>query len=467
LEEICDGSIGMSRSRKVADVDWGQKLNDHVARNAADVVTTLNSIGLWHISPCTDVGFKHVLKDDTRAIRFISSFSELLDAVPDPSCRMLDEKKILKNRRVDFDGEEEEEEEERSIVSIERIPESIGYTGEVIKKQKKRSEKSEGSVLPEHPKIDSGFIVGLSDEEAYKMGIEMQVEDKGNMPARVVDYGSRIFRYKGEGGEEGSVRKVFELVLNRWGITNAPNKLVSISGKDGAECDKDVGGDLVDSVCLCCVSIFLGQSIDIIGQITDYMRRAYPEGSDHFEVDDQQQIRNLIQQAMRKERRTLSKQVMTFTQPGRNVSRCGYRHLSVDEKKLVDRLGFFKYGHLMSEEDVQALGDEDLINDYQCIKIQEENIMENIDQVSAIWGSIDPSNAIEVVRLREENRAKDDEIARLREQLGTRLKTPAKRHTGRRLEPTRQKGSNPPRKQMRFREVSESSSSNLELSNSK
>jgi hypothetical protein len=398
--------MGMSRSRKVADTNWVQKLNDHIANNAADVVTALNSIGLWHVSPCTDVGFKHALADDDRAIRFISSFSELLDVSPDPSCRMLDEKRILKNRRVDFDGEEEE----RRVDSIERIPESIGYTGEVNRQTRRRGEKNERSVLPEHPKIDSGFIVGLSDGEAYKMGIEMQVEDKGNMPARAVDYGSRIFRYRGKSGNEGGIRKVFELVLNKWGITNAPNKLVSISGKDGAECDKDVGGGLVDRVCLCCVSIFLGQSIDIIGQITDYIRRTYPEGSDHFNDNDQQEIRDLIGRAMRKERRVLSKQVMTFVQPERDVSHRGYRHLTVEEKRLADRLGFFKYGHLMSDKDVRDLGDKDLKNDYQCIRIQEENVMENIDQISAIWGTINPNNAIELLKARNEIQDKDETI---------------------------------------------------------
>jgi hypothetical protein len=39
----------------------------------------------------------------------------------------------------------------------------------------------------------------------------------------------------------------------------------------------------------------------------------------------------------------------------------------------------------MSEKDVLDLEDEDLISDYQCIKIQKDNVMENIDQVSAIW----------------------------------------------------------------------------------
>jgi hypothetical protein len=421
----------MPRSRKATIADSAQVLKDYVAHNAADVVTTLNSIGLWHISPCTDVGFKHVLADDNRAIHFISSFSRLLDVSPDPSCRMLDRKKIL---------------EERSVGFIERIPESIGYTGEVIgnKVKKKKNEKDEGSVLPEHPKIDSGFLVGLSDGEVYKMGIEMQVIDKGNMPARGVDYGSRIFRHKGESGNEGSVRKVFELLLNRWNITNATNKLASSIEIRGAECDKDVRGDLVDSVCLCCISIFLGKSIDIIQQIINYLGNEVRAGSRNINDNDRQEIRNLVEQAMKKERRVLSKQVMTFMQPGRDVSRRGYRNLNADEKKLVDRLGFFKYGHLMSDNDVQALEDGDLKKDYQCIKIQKENVMENIDQISAIWGAINPYNdtTMTIAKLDAKVRAKDKEIARLKEQLAqAQQKSPNKGIAERSVESAKQKQS--------------------------
>lgn len=178
LEEIYDGSVCMSRSRKITDAEATRKLHEYIAANTGHVVETLNGIGIWHVSPCMDVGFKHTLADNNRAARFITSFSELLDTSSDPSCRMLDGEKILENR---------------SVESIERIPESIGYTGEVIRGKKKPNEKDKGSPLPEHPKIDSGFVVGLSGGEVYKMGIEMQVRDEGNMPARGVDYGSRIF----------------------------------------------------------------------------------------------------------------------------------------------------------------------------------------------------------------------------------------------------------------------------------
>jgi hypothetical protein len=412
LEEICDGNERMPRSRKITEAEAVRILHEHIHQNAATVVKTLNDIGLWHVSPCTDVGFKHTLGDDSRAIRVISLFNELLDAAPCRlSCRMLDRKKIL---------------EGRSVTSIEKIPESIGHTGEVTKKQIEQGGKDEGSVLPKHPKIDSGFIVTLSDKEIYKMGIEMQAEDKGNMLARGVDYGSRIFRYKGENKAEGSVRKVFELLLNRWGITSASNKLISCVKVRGSECDKDVGEGLVDKVCLCCVSLFLGKSIDIVQQIVNYLGSEGRAGSKNIDTNDQEAIRGLIGKAMRKERRVLSKQVMIFAQPGKDVSHLRYRHLDANGRKLVDRLGFFKYGHLMSQEDVDALGDKDLKNDYQCIKIQEENVMENIDQVSAIWGTLNPYNdtTMAIIELQKANQDKDKEIqnkdkeiARLKEQL--------------------------------------------------
>jgi hypothetical protein len=428
LEEICDGSEYMSRSKRVTNADPTQVLSDYIAKNTTDVVATLNNIGLWHISPCTDVGFKHTLVDERRAIHFITSFSSLLDASPDLSCRMLDGEKILEGLNVQ---------------SIERIPESIDYTGEVIKGKKKPNERDEGNALPKHPKIDSGFIVGVEGGAVYKIGIEMQVEDKGNMPARGVDYGSRIFRYKGEGGNEGSVRKVFELLLNMWGIANDPCKLISIGGKDGAECNKDVCEDLVNKTCLCCVSMFLGKSIDIIQQIVNYLGGEDRRGARNIDANDQEAIRGLIGKAMRKERHMLSKQVMIFAQPGKDVSRLGYRHLDAGERKLVDRLGFFKYGHLMSQADVDALGDEDLKNDYQCIKIQEKNVMENIDQVSAIWGTLNPYNdtTMAIVKLQAEVKAKDDEIKQLKEQLAqTQSKsTPNKKLEGRRPEATQQK----------------------------
>jgi hypothetical protein len=432
LEEICDGNKCMSRSRKVTEAEAEQVLKTYIRDNTANVAKTLNNIGLWHVSPCTDMGFKHALGDDNRAIRFITFFSELLDAAPRRlSCRMLDGKKIL---------------EGRSVQSIERIPESISYTGDVIRRRKKQNENDERSVLPEHPKIDSGFIVGLEGGAVYKIGIEMQVEDKGNMPARGVDYGSRIFRHKGKNKTEGSVRKVFELLLSRWGITSASNKLMSCVKVRGSECDKDVGEGLVDNVCLCCVSLFLGKSIDIVQQIVNYLGSEDRAGSRNIDTNDQEAIRGLIGKAMRKERHMLSKQVMIFAQPGKDVSRLGYRHLDAGEKKLVDRLGFFKYGHLMSQADVDALGDEDLKNDYQCIKIQEENVMENIDQVSAIWGTLNPYNdttmaIIELQKIRAEVKAKDDEIKQLKEQLSqTRLKaTPDKKLERRRPEATQQK----------------------------
>ncbi|MDR0715620.1 MAG: hypothetical protein LBF25_02520 [Puniceicoccales bacterium] len=190
-------------------------------------------MGLWHLSPCTDVGFKHVLKEKSRAIRFVTFFCKLLDGLGSPLCRMLDSTRILENRKVS---------------QVEVIPESIGYKGEVVTKKTNDGEKNEppkdseskGGGLPKHPKIDSGFVVNPSDSsgrDLFKMGIEMQVRDEGNMPARAVDYGMRIFRYKGESKNLGSKHKVFELSLNRWGLTNAPYKLLSISGKEGAECD--------------------------------------------------------------------------------------------------------------------------------------------------------------------------------------------------------------------------------------
>jgi hypothetical protein len=393
----------MSRPKQISEIYTARMLENYATRNDSNLVRALNNIGLWHVSPCTDASFKNTLADRERTVRFITSFCELLDRLPDSSCRMLDERMILNNSEVQ---------------DIEVIPESIGYTGSVaIKRGKKDKEDGKGSELPEHPKIDSGFIVNLSDGTIFKMGIEMQVEDKGNMPAREVDYGMRIFRYKGIDQNMGSVCKVFELSLSRWSITNAPQKFLSISYKDGADCDKDVVEKIACLPCLSCVSIFLGKSIDIMGRILGFLKKKYPKGADDLNVDDQTNICKLVSGAMIQERCTLSQQVMALTRPGIDVSLLDYADLCDDEMRLVDRLGFFKYGHLMSDEDVQALKEENLKNDYQCIKIQEENIMNNSDQISAIWGSVAPydrntaGNVYKMTLLQQaEIQAKDEEI---------------------------------------------------------
>jgi hypothetical protein len=391
----------MSRPGKVTAADL---LNKYVSEHATDVVKALNDIGLWHVSPCTDAGFKHALGDYKRATHFVRFFSELLDASSDPSCRMLSGGKILAGRKVR---------------SLEKIPESIEYKGDPLKGRKSKSEKAKKSGLPKHPEIDSGFIARLYDGEAYRMGIEMQVIDEGNMLARGVDYGSRIFRYEGEDGGERSVHKVFEFLLSRWGIESAPNKLISFSGKEGAECDKDVGGELVNSVCLCCISIFLGKSIDIMNVILEYLQYQYPEGSNGINDADKRIIRDSIKTRMEQEREVLSKQIVAFIHQTEDVYNITYDGLDDLSRRFVDRLGFFKYGHLMSEEDINGLGDEDLKRDYQCIKIKEENVMENIGQISAIWGELNPYNDTTnaILELEAKVQRKDEEIARLKKQL--------------------------------------------------
>jgi hypothetical protein len=223
---------------------------------------------------------------------------------------MLDGKRILERRKVG---------------QIEVVPESIGYKGEVVTKKTggkkgKKIESPESSEkadeLPEHPKIDSGFIVRLSDENIFKIGIEMQVRDKDNMPARMVDYGIRVFRYKGEGGDVGSKYKVFELSLNRWGIASDANKLLSISGREGGECDAQVGENLVSAVCLCCVSVFLGKSVNIMDEILNFLRKKYPNGAENLQDDDKTHLQALVQRSMKAERDILSQQVTSLTREG-------------------------------------------------------------------------------------------------------------------------------------------------------
>jgi hypothetical protein len=190
-------------------------------------------------------------------------------------------------------------------------------------------------------------------------------------------------------------------------------------------------------------------------KIIEYMKKR-PEGGD-ISDSDQQAIRGLIKQEMQKERDVLSKQVVALMNPGMDVSSITYENLrNYNERPvgIVDRLGFFKYGHLMSQQDVDELGKEDLKNDYQCIKIQEENVMENIDQVSAIWGTVNPNYAIELEKARGELekaqgtiQTQGEKIACLEQQIKElKQSTPNKRLIGRRSEPARQKKNNPPQK---------------------
>ncbi|MDR0715619.1 MAG: hypothetical protein LBF25_02515 [Puniceicoccales bacterium] len=107
-------------------------------------------------------------------------------------------------------------------------------------------------------------------------------------------------------------------------------------------------------------------------------------------------MRQLVRESMERERNVLSRQIISLMCPGLDVSDIWYDNLDPEYKYFVDRLGFFKYGHLMSDEDVGALGEDDLREDYKCIKIEEENIMNdnNLDQISAIWGTIAPNNEL-------------------------------------------------------------------------
>jgi hypothetical protein len=367
-----------------------QYLSNAIRENSGSVVGVLNDLGIYHVSPCTDAGFKYALNDGGRAIRFIGAFCELLDARNNHSCEMFDGNKIL---------------EKRSISIFERIPESIGKKGDVIvNKTINKSGANKGN-LPNHPKIDSGFIIKwqyTSNGDAapsngiFKVGIEMQVQDEGNMSSRGDDYGTRIFRYKGENGEMGSNCKVFELLLNRWGLINSPHKLLSVSSKEGGACDSNVCADLVDKTCVCCVSLFLGKATNIMGKILNILKRNHSDmnGPQSLKDEDKREAHGAVSLAMREERNILSRQVHTLISgPDANISNFDYSQLVDKEKHIVDRIGFFKYGHLMSEADVAALSDDKLKEDYKCIKIQEEDVMnKNIDQVSAIWGEVAPYN---------------------------------------------------------------------------
>jgi predicted Ser/Thr protein kinase len=69
-----------------------------------------------------------------------------------------------------------------------------------------------------------------------------------------------------------------------------------------------------------------------MAEIINHLRNEHRREAKNIDADDQEAIRNLINRAMWKERHMLSKQVMTFMQPGMDVSRRGYRNLNADEK---------------------------------------------------------------------------------------------------------------------------------------
>jgi uncharacterized protein YjgD (DUF1641 family) len=269
-----------------------------------------------------------------------------------------------------------------------------------------------------HPRIDSGFIVTLADNDQddpngggvpakFKIGVEMQVRDEGNMGARIVDYGTRIFRFKKT--EEGFL-KTYELALVRWSVQNAMNTILLAFGVPFAACDPSVSADMVESP-VCCAQIFLGASVDIMGGILGVLQEQFRNRpGDSLTEENKAAVRKFISEAKDEEKRVLIDQMRNLLQK----DLLEFDQWTEEEKDCVNRIGFFKYGHLMSDVDVDALDDADLKSDYECIKINEENIVNNMDEIKALWGSVKEYTRDALI---EKINEKDREIAELRKQL--------------------------------------------------
>ncbi|MDR2737430.1 MAG: hypothetical protein LBB18_00610 [Puniceicoccales bacterium] len=388
-----------------------EALRSYIFSNKDTVAGTLNGLGLWYLSPCTDVGFKKVMNESTaadkrRAIRFVSAFCKLFDGSNDPSCRMSDNSRILENR---------------TIRSMEPIPESIGYNGEVVVdgaqnagghgRGSGRGGRGRGNStgLPAHPRIDSGFVVttvaagennahggsrggrggGLPARNAmapkFKIGIEMQVRDQGNMGARVVDYGTRIFRYEKNNNNVGYL-KTYELALVRWGVQNSVNTILSASGTKSEMCDAIAQANMIGRAALCCAQLFLGTAVSVMDVVLQTLNNRHQNEED-WTLDDGD--KNAAVQAISKEKNAQRNALITQIRILWGKGRAKFNSWSDKEKDCVNRIGFFKYGHLMSERDVEDLNDEDLKNDYECMKIKEDNIVDNnISDIEAIYGKV-------------------------------------------------------------------------------
>jgi hypothetical protein len=328
--------------------------------------------------------------------------------------------------------------ENRTIQSMETIPESIGYDGEVVVPATTSSGGSGNSTgLPAHPRIDSGFVVTLNDgvqneqrrgggrggggthavdtaAPKFKIGIEMQVRDQGNMDARVVDYGTRIFKYK---KNEGYV-KTYELALVRWGVQHNANTILAPWGMPGSVCDATAPANFVNGIPLCCAQLFLGTAVNVMDVVLRTLNNRHRNEENWTLNDgDRTAVRNAIFREKNAQRNTLIDQMRRFFNKGND----NFNNWSDKEKDCVNRIGFFKYGHLMSAQDVQNLGDQNLKDDYECMKIKEDNIVNNISDIEAIYGKVSGHDLTIFNQLAQKDNEiaqKDNEIARLKRQLG-------------------------------------------------
>lgn len=117
--------------------------------------------------------------------------------------------------------------------------------------------------------------------------------------------------------------------------------------------------------------------MDIMGRILDVIQSRHLNDSNNLTEEDKAAVREAVSKAKNAERNALIDQMRVFFQKG-DVP---FQDWTNDEKDCVNRIGFFKYGHLMSAEDVNGLTDANLKNDYECIKIKEENIVSNISDI--------------------------------------------------------------------------------------
>jgi hypothetical protein len=446
------------------------EVDTYFLENSGHVVATLNRFGVWHLSPCSDVGFKAVMNGDgddgkSRAIRFISSFCRILDGSSFPPCRMLDNSTILGNR---------------SVSEIENIPESLDHSGEIVIGKAKGTGKADSgdgrrgrggeppTGLPLHPRIDSGFVVaveavgvgcdgdgsegtaGAESGTNFKIGIEMQVRDEGNMGARVVDYGTRIFRHR---KAELNFPKTYELALVRWDAQNARDTILLVSGMPAGMLDHSAPAAIVSKHALCCAQIFLGAIRDALSLAMEALGSRAGPGMAPTE-GDWAAGRKAISDAKDAEMKVLVGQMGALFKKGTTP----FENWATEEQECVHRVGFFRYGNLMSAEDVENLNDGLLKKDYECMRIKEENIVEHRDIIEAIYGKPHPgfedmcrnlnrkneeiaARDGEIVRWKNETAARNEEIARLKKE-SARLKRKLKAATdSKRLVKTKRLGS--------------------------
>jgi hypothetical protein len=110
-------------------------IQSYIQSHPGDVVQALNAIAFCYFSPCTDVAFKAVMNDHPSVLGFIKVFCKVFGSSNEPSCRMLDNSKILEGYSIDVDSDEDIDN-----ITIDRISESIGNVGSfsILKKASKR-----------------------------------------------------------------------------------------------------------------------------------------------------------------------------------------------------------------------------------------------------------------------------------------------------------------------------------------